>query len=88
MMRFNKLIGADLQNFKLLFSTFILGLMQLDLIELWEKDICYISPVLTTLDTVRYTKHTCTLAKFHIMYQIHEIFASDIQPQYIGYLYI
>jgi len=29
--------------------------------------ICYVSPVLMTLDTVRYTKHTCTLAKFHIM---------------------
>jgi hypothetical protein len=30
-------------------------------------DTCYISPVLTTLDTVRYTKHTCTLVRFQIM---------------------
>ena len=30
-------------------------------------NICYVSPVLTTLKTVRYTKSTCTLAKFHIM---------------------
>ncbi len=29
--------------------------------------ICYVSPVLTTLKTVRYTKRTCTLAKFHIV---------------------
>ena len=28
---------------------------------------CYVSPVLTTLKTVKYTKHTCTLARFHIM---------------------
>jgi hypothetical protein len=28
---------------------------------------CYISPVLTTPDTVRYTKHTCTLVRFQIM---------------------
>ena len=26
-----------------------------------------ISPVLTPLQTVRYMKHTCTLAKFHIL---------------------
>jgi hypothetical protein len=30
-------------------------------------DSCYISQVLTTLKTVRYTKRTCTLAKFHLM---------------------
>jgi hypothetical protein len=30
-------------------------------------DSCYVSAVLTALKTVRYTKHTCTLAKVHIM---------------------
>ena len=30
-------------------------------------DSCYVSPVLTTPGTVRYTKHTCTFAGFHIL---------------------
>jgi hypothetical protein len=29
--------------------------------------ICYVSKALTPLQTVRYMKHTCTLAKFHIL---------------------
>jgi hypothetical protein len=28
---------------------------------------CYVSPVLTALEIVRYTKHTCTLARYQIM---------------------
>ena len=32
-----------------------------------SSDICYVSPVLTTLKTVRYMKHTCTLTKLHIL---------------------
>ena len=30
-------------------------------------DICYVSPALTPLQTVRYTKRTCTLTKLHIL---------------------
>ncbi len=33
--------------------------------------ICYVSPVLTPLQTVRYMKHTCTLAEFHILASPH-----------------
>ena len=29
--------------------------------------ICYVSPILTTLKTVRYTKHTCNLAELHVL---------------------
>jgi len=29
--------------------------------------ICYVSPVLTPWKSLGYTKHTCTLARFHIM---------------------
>ena len=35
--------------------------------------ICYLSLVLTESKTVRYTKHTCTFAGFHIMARKHNV---------------
>ncbi len=43
------------------------GLAALGPGELVVNDSCYLSPVLTTLKTVRYMKHTCTLTKLHIL---------------------
>jgi len=31
------------------------------------SDTCYVSPVLTPLQTVRYMKHTCTLTELQIL---------------------
>ena len=36
-----------------------------------SRDTCYVSPVLTTLKTIRYMKHTCTLTKLHILARCH-----------------
>jgi len=57
-------------------------------------DFCYVSSVLTTLKTLRYTKRTCTLAGFHIVarnlatnqWQIRSIHVSKLGCGYCVFL--